>query len=176
MALRARTRGTTRPRAAGARPMPRVRRGTTTSVQIGATEFSVTANGGADGSLGEVFATFGKEGSTTAGLMDLLSIAISLGLQHGVPLQTFVAEFQDTRFEPMGLTDDPEIPEASSVADYLARRLAHDWLDVDVRARLDLLTADEEAAQPADAHAPTPLRPGAPGGAAWFLSDELPRG
>jgi ribonucleoside-diphosphate reductase alpha chain len=137
--------------------MPRSRCGTTTSFQVAGTEFFVIANADADGSLGEVFAKFGKEGSTTAGLMDLLSIAVSLGLQHGVPLETFVAKFKNQRFEPMGTTDDPDIPRATSVGDYLARRLAHDWLDVDARAELDLLTSDEEAALPADAYAPTPL-------------------
>jgi ribonucleoside-diphosphate reductase alpha chain len=117
----------------------------------------VTANANGDGSLGEVFATSGKQGSTTAGLLDLLSIAISLGLQHGVPLQTFVAAFTDQRFEPLGTTDDPDVPSASSVGDYLARRLAHDWLDLDTRKPLDLLTAEEETALPAGAYAPTPL-------------------
>src|SRR4051812_8014385 len=87
--------------------MPRTRRGTTASVRVGDTELVLTANGHADGAVGEVLATFGKAGSTTAGLMDLLSTAVSLGLQHGVPLDTFVAALTDTRFEPMGLTDDP---------------------------------------------------------------------
>jgi len=160
MALPAGTRDTTSLNTLPPRQrMPRSRRGTTTSFQIGGTEFSVTANANGGGSLGEVFATFGKQGSTTAGLMDLLSIAISLGLQHGVPLQTFVAKFKDQRFEPMGMTDDPDIPDASSVGDYLARRLAHDWLDLDTRKSLDLLTPEEEAALPADAYAPTPLHP-----------------
>jgi ribonucleoside-diphosphate reductase alpha chain len=137
--------------------MPRTRRGATTSFQIGGAEFSITANASHDGTLGEVFAKFGKVGSTTAGLMDLLSIAISLGLQHGVPLETFVAKFKDMRFEPMGMTDDPDIPEAPSVGDYLARRLARDWLDIDTRKHLDLLTPDEEAALPPGTYAPTPL-------------------
>jgi ribonucleoside-diphosphate reductase alpha chain len=137
--------------------MPRSRRGTTTSFEVGGTEFFVIANANEDGSLGEVFAKFGKEGSTIAGLMELLSIAISLGLQHGVPLQTFVAKFKDQRFEPMGMTDDPDIPDATSVGDYLARRLARDWLDADARAGLDLLTPVEEAALPAGTYAPTPL-------------------
>jgi hypothetical protein len=155
MALPARTSDT----APSARQrMPRSRRGTTTSFQVAGTEFFVIANADNDGSLGEVFAKFGKEGSTTAGLMDLLSIAISLGLQHGVPLETFVAKFRNQRFEPMGMTDDPDIPHATSVGDYLARRLAHDWLGVDSRAELDLLTPDEEADLPDDAYAPTPLR------------------
>ena len=137
--------------------MPRIRQGTTTAFEIGGTEFFVTANAGEDGALGEVFAKFGKAGSTTAGLMDLLAIAISVGLQHGVPLETFVSKFKDMRFEPMGLTDDPDVPAVTSVGDYLARRLAQDWLDVDSRMRLDLLTPEEEAALPAGTYAPTPL-------------------
>jgi ribonucleoside-diphosphate reductase alpha chain len=138
--------------------MPRSRQGTTTSFEVAGTELCVIANADEHGSLGEVFAKFGKEGSTAAGLMDLLSIAVSLGLQHGVPLEEFVARFRNQRFEPMGSTDDPDVPHATSVGDYLARRLAHDWLDVGSRKELDLLTPDEEAALPADAYAPTPLR------------------
>jgi ribonucleoside-diphosphate reductase alpha chain len=137
--------------------MPRRRRGTTTSFRICDTDFFLTASGHDDGTLGEVFAKFGKDGSTTSGLMDLLSIAISLGLQHGVPLETFVAKFADMRFEPMGMTDDPEVPTATSVGDYLARRLAADWLSHETRKRLGVLTPDEEAALPAEAYAPTPL-------------------
>ena len=137
--------------------MPRTRQGTTTSFEVAGTEFYLTANGHDDGTLGEVFAKFGKEGSTTAGLMDLLSIAISLGLQHGVPAETFVAKFKDMRFEPMGLTDDLDVPQVSSVGDYLARRIALDWLPYEHRKPLGVLTAQEEADLPADAYAPTPL-------------------
>jgi ribonucleoside-diphosphate reductase alpha chain len=108
--------------------LPRIRRGNTMTIHIGGTEVVLTANGGANGHLGEVFARFGKEGSTTSGLMDLLCVAISLGLQYGVPVEKFVEIFKDVRFEPMGMTDDPDIPHASSIGDYLARRLALDWL------------------------------------------------
>jgi len=142
---------------AGRRRLPRRRHGTTTSFEVGGTEFYMTANAQPDGQLGEVFAKFGKDGSTTAGLMDLLSIAISLGLQHGVPVETFVAKFKDMRFEPMGMTDDPELPEVSSIGDYLARRIALDWLPVAARRQLDLLTAEEEAALPSDVYDPTPI-------------------
>lgn len=139
------------------RRLPRRRHGTTTSFEVGGTEFYMTANAQPDGQLGEVFAKFGKEGSTTAGLMDLLSIAISLGLQHGVPVETFVAKFKDMRFEPLGMTDDPDLPEVSSVGDYLARRIALDWLPVTARRRLDLLTAEEESALPSGIYDPTPI-------------------
>jgi len=137
--------------------MSRSRRGTTTSFQVGDTEFFATANAATDETLGEVFAKFGKEGSTTAGLMDMLSIAISLGLQHGVPLETYVAKFKDLRFEPLGRTDDPDVPVVTSVGDYLARRLALDWLDHDTRKTLNLLTPKEEAALPPGTYDPTPL-------------------
>ena len=137
--------------------MPRVREGITTSFQVSGTEFFVTCNGQRDGALGEVFAKFGKDGSTTAGLMDLLSIAISLGLQHGVPPETYVSKFKGMRFEPMGMTDDPEIPDVSSVGDYLARRIALDWLPLGTRMALDVLTPDEHADIRRDAHTPTPL-------------------
>jgi ribonucleoside-diphosphate reductase alpha chain len=113
--------------------MPRTRSGTTTCFEVAGTELFITTNSHPDGTLGEIFATFGKEGSTTAGLMDLLSIAISLGLQHGVPPETFVNKFRDVRFEPMGPTDDPEIPTVTSIGDYLARRIALDWLPVQPR-------------------------------------------
>lgn len=89
--------------------------------------------------------------------MDLLSIAISLGLQHGVPAETFVARFKDMRFEPMGLTGGPDVPQVSSVGDHLARRIALDWLPYEHRKPLGVLTAQEEASLPSDAYAPTPL-------------------
>lgn len=150
-------RSRTNPANSSRRRLPRTRSGGTTSFQVAGTEFFVTANGHTDGTLGEVFAKFGKEGSTTAGLMDLLSIAISLGLQHGVPPETYVAKFKGMRFEPMGMTDDPDIPDVSSVGDYLARRIALDWLPLGTRKTLGILTTEEEAALPRDAYAPTPL-------------------
>src|SRR5438874_8925380 len=88
-----------------------------------------------------------KQGSTLAGLMDAFSIAISIGLQYGVPLETFVAKFTNMRFEPAGMTDDPDIRLASSVMDYIFRRLALDFLPYDRRAELGIFTAEERAAQ-----------------------------
>jgi len=82
-----------------------------------------------DGALGEVFLTFGKDGSTIAGLLDALAISISLGRQSGVPLETYVRNFRNRRFEPYGLTDDPEIPTATSIVDYLARWLEGEFLN-----------------------------------------------
>ena len=88
-----------------------------------------------------------KQGSTLAGVMDAFSVAISIGLQYGVPLETFVSKFTNMRFEPAGMTDDPDIRMAASVMDYIFRRLALDFLPYDRRAELGIFTASERAAQ-----------------------------
>jgi ribonucleoside-diphosphate reductase alpha chain len=88
-----------------------------------------------------------KQGSTLAGVMDAFSVAISIGLQYGVPLETFVGKFTNMRFEPAGMTDDPDIRMAASVMDYIFRRLALDFLPYDTRAELGIFTAKERAAQ-----------------------------
>lgn len=130
------------------RRMTQKRAGYTQSFTIGGSDFYLTANShDHDGTLGEVFAKFGKQGSTFGGLMDAISILISVGLQHGVPLETVVAKLSNMRFEPMGLTNDPDVPTASSVVDYLARKLAIDFLPPGRRAELGIYTATEEAQQ-----------------------------
>ena len=88
----------------------------------------LTASSYPDDGLGEVFLKMSKQGSTLAGVMDAFSIAISIGLQYGVPLETYVAKFTNMRFEPAGMTDDPDIRMATSVMDYIFRRLALDFL------------------------------------------------
>jgi ribonucleoside-diphosphate reductase alpha chain len=130
--------------------MPRTRSGQTTSFTIGGAGFYVTGNARDDGRLGEVFAKFGKEGSTLAGLMDAISILASIGLQYGVPLDIMVEKLVNTRYEPMGMTDDPEIPEASSVMDYVVRRLAFDFMPAEDRIKLGVLTPEEQARALAD--------------------------
>ena len=85
--------------------------------------------------LGEVFLKLGKQGSTLAGVMDAFSIAVSIGLQYGVPLETYVAKFTNLRFEPAGLTDDPDVRMAQSIMDYIFRRLALDYLPFETRVR-----------------------------------------
>ena len=92
--------------------------------------------------LGEVFLKLGKQGSTLAGVMDAFSIAISIGLQYGVPLETYVSKFVNMRFDPAGLTDDPDIRMAQSIMDYIFRRLALDYLSFDERSALGIYTAD----------------------------------
>jgi ribonucleoside-diphosphate reductase alpha chain len=100
-----------------------------------------------DDGLGEVFLKLGKQGSTLAGVMDAFSIAVSIGLQYGVPLETFVQKFSNLKFEPAGLTDDPDIRMAQSIMDYIFRRLALDYLTFEERAELGIYTATERARQ-----------------------------
>ena len=107
----------------------------------------MTAGSYPDDGLGEVFLKLGKQGSTLAGVMDAFSIAISIALQYGVPLETYVQKFTNMQFEPAGLTDDPDIRMAQSIMDYIFRRLALDYLPFDERAALGIYTADERARQ-----------------------------
>lgn len=137
--------------------LPRRRSGVTYSVEVNGAAVFMTTNQFADGRPGEVFAKWGKDGSTAGGLMDAFSIMLSLALQYGVPAEVIVSKLKDLRFEPFGWTDDPDIPEASSVMDWVARRIALDHLPLDTRKDLDVLTTDEQAALPADAYAPTLL-------------------
>jgi ribonucleoside-diphosphate reductase alpha chain len=100
-----------------------------------------------DDGLGEVFLKLGKQGSTLAGVMDAFSIAVSIALQYGVPLETYVQKFTNLKFEPAGLTDDPDIRMAQSIMDYIFRRLALDYLTFEERAELGIYTAAERARQ-----------------------------
>ena len=127
--------------------LPKKRTSVTTSFSVAGAEGYMTAGMYEDGSLGEVFLKLGKQGSTLAGVMDAFSIAISLALQHGVPLETYISKFTNMRFEPAGMTDDPDIRIAQSVMDYIFRRLALDHLPVETRAGLGIFTAEERAAQ-----------------------------
>ena len=96
-----------------------------------------------DGELGEVFLKLGKQGSTLAGVMDAFSIAVSIGLQYGVPLETYVSKFTNLRFEPAGLTDDPDVRMAQPLMDYVWRRLALDYMSFEERSGLGIYSADE---------------------------------
>ena len=99
-----------------------------------------------DGRPGEVFIRMAKQGSTLAGLTEALGIAVSVGLQHGVPLRAFVKQYINLRFEPAGITHDPDIRLATSVLDYLFRRFAIDYLAPDQRAQLGIFTTHERKA------------------------------
>ncbi len=125
------------------RHMPRQRSAVTTAFQVGGADGFMTTSRHEDGDLGEVFLTMAKPGSTMRGLMDALAISISIGLQYGAPLETYVHQFTGMTFEPAGLTDDHDIPRASSLMDYIARRLALDYLPADIRTQLGVLTASE---------------------------------
>ncbi len=123
--------------------LPKSRPSTTTSFSVGGAEGYMTSGAYADGALGEVFLKLGKQGSTLAGVMDAFSIAVSIGLQYGVPLQTFVEKFTNLRFEPAGMTDDQDIRMAQSMMDYIFRRLALDYLPFEERSAFGLYTSAE---------------------------------
>jgi ribonucleoside-diphosphate reductase alpha chain len=127
--------------------MPKKRLSQTVSFSVGGAEGYLTAGSFEDGALGEVFLKLGKQGSTLAGVMDAFSIAISIALQYGVPLEAFVSKFTNMRFEPAGLTDDADIRMAQSIMDYIFRRLALDYLPFEKRSALGIFTAEERAAQ-----------------------------
>ena len=129
------------------RRLPRQRSATVTRFAVAGAEGYMTASSYADDGVGEVFLKLGKQGSTLAGVMDAFSIAISVGLQYGIPLESYVAKFTNMRFEPAGITDDPDIRIASSVMDYIFRRLALDHLSYEQRAELGILSASERAAR-----------------------------
>ncbi|KYH43921.1 vitamin B12-dependent ribonucleotide reductase [Branchiibius sp. NY16-3462-2] len=129
------------------RRLPKRRPSQTTSFAVGGAEGYLTASAYDDGQLGEIFLKFGKQGSTLAGVMDAFSIAVSIGLQYGVPLETYVEKFTNLRFEPAGMTDDPDVRMAQSIMDYVFRRLALDHLDFDTRSFMGIHTAAERARQ-----------------------------
>jgi len=110
---------------------------------VGGAEGYMTSGAHDDGELGEVFLKLGKQGSTLAGVMDAFSMAISISLQYGVPLETYVSKFSNLSFEPNGLTDDADVRMAKSIMDYIFRRLALDYLDFDSRQGLGIYSADE---------------------------------
>jgi ribonucleoside-diphosphate reductase alpha chain len=123
--------------------LPRRRRSSTFAFRVADCEGYVTVGEYEDGRPGEVFMKVSKQGSTLAGIMDAFSISVSLGLQHGVPLSTYVRKYTNMRFEPAGITDDPELRIASSLVDYIFRRLAVDYLPYGERAELGILTTGE---------------------------------
>ena len=126
--------------------MPAERESITHKFSIGGHEGYITAGKYEDGSVGEIFLTdIGKEGSTIKGLMNAFATAISIGLQYGVPLETFVNKFAYIRFEPEGITRNPEIPFAKSLPDYIMRWLASSFLDADYQEELGIITPEVRA-------------------------------
>ncbi len=131
--------------------LPKKRPSQTVSFTVGGAEGYLTAGSYPDDGLGEIFVKMSKQGSTLAGVMDAFSMAISIALQYGVPLETYVSKFVNMRFEPAGMTDDPDVRIATSIVDYLFRRLALDYLPYEKRAQLGVLSSDERTAQLDDA-------------------------
>jgi ribonucleoside-diphosphate reductase alpha chain len=129
------------------RRLPKQRPSRTTSFRVGDIEGYLTAGSYPDDGLGEIFVKVSKQGSTMSGVMDAFAIAVSVGLQYGVPLEALVAKFTNMIFEPNGMTDDKDIRIAQSLVDYLARRLAIDYLDVETRHALGIRTTAERTAE-----------------------------
>ncbi len=126
--------------------MPRERQSITHKFSLGGHEGYITAGMYEDGTVGEIFLTdIGKEGSTLRGMMNSFATAISIALQYGVPLETLVRKFAYMRFEPEGITTNPEIPFAKSMPDYIMRWLASRFLDADVQEDLGILTPQVRA-------------------------------
>jgi ribonucleoside-diphosphate reductase alpha chain len=145
------------------RRLPRSRPSITTKFEVADAEGYITASSYPDDGLGEIFLKTSKQGSTLAGIMDAFSIAISIGLQYGVPLEAYVAKFINMKFEPSGMTNDPDIRFATSLVDYVFRRLGLDHLPEGKREALGIRSIEErkqlaasEAAEKVDA---PPARP-----------------
>jgi ribonucleoside-diphosphate reductase alpha chain len=123
--------------------LPRRRRSTTFAFRVADCEGYVTVGEYEDGRPGEAFIKVAKQGSTLAGIMDAFSISISLGLQHGVPLATYVRKYANMKFEPSGMTDDADLRIATSLVDYIFRRLALEYLSPTEREELGVLSTSE---------------------------------
>jgi ribonucleoside-diphosphate reductase alpha chain len=128
------------------RRLPQSRPSVTTKFEVGDAEGYITASSYPDDGIGEIFLKTSKQGSTLAGITDAFSIAVSIGLQYGVPLETYVSKFINMKFEPSGMTNDPDIRFATSLVDYVFRRLALDHLPVETREALGIRSIDERKA------------------------------
>jgi ribonucleoside-diphosphate reductase alpha chain len=125
------------------RRLPKKRDSKTIKFRVADTEGYITTGEFPDGSIGEIFLKVAKQGSTLSGIMDAFAISISMGLQYGVPLSAYVRQFVGTRFEPSGMTDDPDFRIAQSILDYVFRVLAVEYLSEEERHGLNIRTAGE---------------------------------
>jgi ribonucleoside-diphosphate reductase alpha chain len=123
--------------------LPRTRASRTFEFRVADCKGFVTVGEYEDGRPGEIFVRVSKQGSTLAGIMDAFAISVSHGLQYGVPLRSFVEAFTGMRFEPAGMTDDPDLRIANSLMDYLFRKLALLYLSPDERAELNIFSTTE---------------------------------
>jgi ribonucleoside-diphosphate reductase alpha chain len=142
--------------------LPTVRPSTTRSYQVGDAEGYITAGSYPDDGLGEIFLKTSKQGSTLSGIMDAFAIAVSLGLQYGVPLDAYVSKFINMKFEPSGMTNDSDIRFASSIVDYVFRRLALDYLPGEVRDGLGIRSIEERKVEAAEKIGEQTSAPAAP--------------
>jgi ribonucleoside-diphosphate reductase alpha chain len=142
--------------------LPRSRPASTTSFRVGDAEGYITAGSYPDDGLGEIFLKASKQGSTLSGIMDAFSIAVSVGLQYGVPLEDYASKFINMKFEPSGMTDDADIRFASSIVDYVFRRLSLDHLPPEKREALGIRSIDERKAEAAEKIAEAPEPPSTP--------------
>ncbi|MEO5499757.1 MAG: vitamin B12-dependent ribonucleotide reductase [Candidatus Saccharimonadales bacterium] len=129
------------------RDLPRVRNSKTIEFKISDLKGYVTVGQFDDGQPGEIFITVAKMGSTLAGLMDAFGRSVSYGLQYGVPLKAYVKGMSSTNFAPFGSTDDPDIRTATSIVDYIFRRLALEYLNIDDRLELGLASLEDLEAE-----------------------------
>jgi ribonucleoside-diphosphate reductase alpha chain len=146
--------------------LPKQRRSRTYKFRVADCEGYFTVSEYEDGRPGELFVKASKQGSTLAGILDAFSISISIGLQHGVPLRTLVDKYANMRFEPAGMTDDPELRLSTSIVDYIFRRIAVDYMPLEERKDMGILTG-EERTQPTlpgveEVATPTVIDHGAP--------------
>src|SRR5207342_847893 len=142
--------------------LPQSRPSITPKFEVGDAEGYITASSYPDDGIGEIFLKSSKQGSTLAGITDAFSIAVSIGLQYGVPLETYVSKFINMKFEPSGMTNDPDIRLATSLVDYVFRRLALDHLPEDKREALGIRSIEERTIAARDEveakmQAPAPL-------------------
>jgi ribonucleoside-diphosphate reductase alpha chain len=158
------------------RKLPKTRPSQTISFTVGDAKGYITAGEYPGDGLGEIFVKLGKQGSTLSGLLDAFAISVSIGLQYGVPLESYVSKFMNMRFEPAGMTDDPEIRFATSILDYLARKIAIEYLPYEKREGLGIFTLDERTAMLDEANgADESAVPTAPTAAAVAKAAELPK-
>ncbi|GGI06652.1 vitamin B12-dependent ribonucleotide reductase [Egicoccus halophilus] len=157
------------------RKLPKTRPSQTISFQVADAKGYITAGEYPGDGLGEVFVKLGKQGSTLSGLLDAFAISVSIGLQYGVPLESYVSKFMNMRFEPAGMTDDEEIRFSTSVVDYLARKLAIEYLPYDKREALGIFTLEERTAMldEANGHDEQPAVPTTPSAASVAAAKPL---
>jgi len=163
------------------RRLPRQRPSQTIAFQVGDADGYLTVGEYPGDGIGEIFVKLGKQGSTLSGVMDAFAISVSLGLQYGVPLETYVSKLMNMRFEPAGMTDDSEVKFASSIVDYIFRRLAIEYLPAEKRQELGIYTLEERTASldsgypPAPAAAPAEAAPVADAEGQIVLPVEQPK-